>query len=199
MSQHPPEASRFAPLGAVVLTGGRSSRMGSDKAAQLWDGRRAVDRVVDLARAVGAGLVVTAGFQSYGHPLACDAQAFGGPVGGVLAGLQVLASSGCARILVLAVDAPTIVAADLLPLLAFPATAAAYEGLPVPLVMAAVAPEGAQADWPLFRLADAVGAQRLACSEPARARLRGANSPAERDSLLAGFTATKMETESPRG
>ena len=32
-------------LGAIILTGGASSRMGADKAEALWLGVRAVDRV----------------------------------------------------------------------------------------------------------------------------------------------------------
>ena len=39
-------------LGAMILTGGASSRMGVDKATQLWEGIAAVERVAALARAV---------------------------------------------------------------------------------------------------------------------------------------------------
>ncbi|HEY0651236.1 NTP transferase domain-containing protein, partial [Phenylobacterium sp.] len=48
-------------LGVVILTGGASSRMGADKAALLWGGRRAVDRLADLARELGAAAVLTSG------------------------------------------------------------------------------------------------------------------------------------------
>ena len=43
-------------LGAIILSGGASSRMGVDKAAMDWLGRRAVDRVADLAFEVGASI-----------------------------------------------------------------------------------------------------------------------------------------------
>ena len=45
-------------LGAVILTGGSSRRMGADKAAELWFGVRAVDRVAEVARDCGANYAV---------------------------------------------------------------------------------------------------------------------------------------------
>ena len=68
-------------LGAIILTGGASRRMGTDKAAQLWDGRRAVDRVAELARSVGATVVVSAGDGEFGLPRAPDPAPLSGPVG----------------------------------------------------------------------------------------------------------------------
>ncbi len=47
------------------------------------------------------------------------------------------------------------------------------------------APADAQSDWPLRRLADQMGLSRLPCPSPARERLAGANTPLERDALLA--------------
>jgi hypothetical protein len=105
-------------LGAIILCGGASRRMGREKAVLDWDGQRAVDLVAALARAVGAQALVTAG-ADLGLPWVPDDEAFAGPVGGVLAGARAL---GTPRLLVLAVDAPTATAEDLAPLLAGAAT-----------------------------------------------------------------------------
>lgn len=172
-------------LGAIILTGGAGSRMNSDKAALLWNGRRAVDRAASLAQSVGAKLVVTAGVRDYGLPLVQDDIPLGGPVGGILNGALVLARAGCDRALVLAVDAPTIRDSDLHPLIARGGRGAAYEGLHLPAVVAIAAlPSAAQPDWPMALLFDLAGVERLECPPGARARLRGANTPAERQLLL---------------
>jgi molybdopterin-guanine dinucleotide biosynthesis protein A len=165
-------------LAAIILTGGASRRMGTDKAALSWGGRRAVDLCADLARAVGAVEVVTAGREAFGLPHASDPKPLGGPVGGVRAGLARL---GAARVLVLAVDAPTLTPGDLAPLLAAPAPGAAFEGLPLPMVLHAAAfPAEAEDDWPLRRLVDAAGLAWLPVPSPeATQRLRGANTPEE--------------------
>lgn len=165
-------------LGAIILCGGASRRMGRDKALLDWDGRRAVDRVAELARAVGAEALVTAG-ADLGLPWVPDDAAGAGPVGGVLAGAKAL---GTARLLVLAVDAPTVTPEDLAPLLA---SGGFYEGLPVPMVVEAAAlPIEAEAGWPLRRLVERAGLTALAVPEGALARLRGANTPEEFRALV---------------
>ena len=168
-------------LGAIILCGGGSRRMGRDKALLDWDGQRAVDRVAALARAVGAEALVTAG-ADLGLPWVPDDEAGAGPVGGVLAGAKAL---GTARLLVLAVDAPTVTVEDLASLLAAGSPGAAYEGLPAPMVLdLAALPEGAEAGWPLRRFVERAGLLALPVPEGAMARLRGANTPEERVSLL---------------
>jgi molybdopterin-guanine dinucleotide biosynthesis protein A len=165
-------------LGAIILCGGASRRMGRDKAVLDWDGARAVDRVAALARAVGAEALVTAG-ADLGLPWVPDDAAFAGPVGGVLAGARAL---GTARLLVLAVDAPTVMAEDLAPLLV---GGGYYEGLPVPMVFEAAAlPVDAEAGWPLRRLVERAGLTALPVPAGAMGRLRGANTPEEREGLL---------------
>jgi len=164
-------------LGAIILCGGASRRMGRDKAVLDWDGQRAVDRVAALARAAGAEALVTAG-ADLGLPWVPDEEAFAGPVGGVLAGARALRTE---RLLVLAVDAPTATAEDLAPLLA---GGGYYEGLPLPVVLAASAiPSDAEAGWPLRRFVAAAGLVSLPVPDGAMARLRGANTPEERQAL----------------
>ena len=173
-------------LGAAILTGGASSRMGEDKAVQLWGGERAVDLVAALARAAGAAEIVTVGGADYGWPSVPDATPLAGPVGGILAGTAALAASGCDITLILAVDSPTVRLGDLAPLLEAPLPGAAFEGLHLPMRIALSAlPTDAEAGWPVRRLIERAGLARLACSPEAVVRLRGANTPEERARLLA--------------
>jgi molybdopterin-guanine dinucleotide biosynthesis protein A len=168
-------------LGAIILCGGGSRRMGRDKALLDWGGERAIDRVTALAKAAGAETLVTAG-ADLGLPWVPDGEAGAGPVGGVLAGVAAL---GTARLLVLAVDAPTVTIEDLAPLLAAAAPGATYEGLPLPMVLDASAlPESAEPGWPLRRLAERAGLAALPVPDGALARLRGANTPEERADLM---------------
>jgi molybdopterin-guanine dinucleotide biosynthesis protein A len=175
----------MTPFGAIILTGGASRRMGTDKALLDWDGRRAVDRVAALAREAGAVRVMTAG-RDHGLEHVEDPYPGAGPVAGVLAGAQALAGHGIARALVLAVDAPTVTSEDLAALLAAPAPGAFYDGLPVPMAVAFDAfPADALPDWPLMRLVERTGLAALPCDEAMRLRLRGANTPEERARLAA--------------
>lgn len=170
-------------LGVIILTGGAGVRMGADKAEMLWGGRRAVDRLADLARELGAAAIVSAGARDYGLPLAAEDPPGGGPVAGIVAALRVL--PGCSQALVLAVDAPTLTAADLAPLLSAPAPGAAYEGLHLPLAIYLEAlPADAGAGWPMARLVERAGLARLTAPVGAEPRLRGANTPQEREELL---------------
>lgn len=172
-------------LGVIILTGGGASRMGADKAALLWNGRRAVDRLAQLARDLSASATLTAGGLGYGLPMAAEDPPGGGPVAGIVAGAIVLRAQGCSRALVLAVDAPTILAADLQALLAAAPPGAAFADLHLPLVLSLHAlPADAGAGWPMGRLVERAGLVRLSCPPEARARLRGANTPEERQVLL---------------
>ena len=184
-------------LGAIILTGGASSRMGEDKASVDWLGRRAVDRVAQLAGEVGAGLVMTVGRVSHGLPFTPDPVPLGGPTGGILAGLAALRAQNRDQALVLAVDAPTLRAADLAPLLREGPPGASYAGYPLPLLIATdVDVSAVSADWPIGRLVDRCGLRRPACPPDAAPRLRGANTPGEKEILLqalAAFEASAAE------
>jgi molybdopterin-guanine dinucleotide biosynthesis protein A len=173
-------------LGAIILTGGASARMGADKAAQLWGDRRAIDLVASLAADVGAGPVISAGGGDFGLPRALDPAPHSGPVSGVLAGLAVL-GDGARRILVLAVDAPTLRPGDLAPLLAADSPGAAFAGFPLPMVIdRAAVPADARGDWALRRFVERAGLLQIAPDDEAMLRIRGANTPEERTRLLGG-------------
>ncbi|HEX5377964.1 MAG TPA: hypothetical protein VFW47_05290, partial [Phenylobacterium sp.] len=61
-----------------------------------------------------------------------------------------------------------------------PAPGAAFEGLPLPMVLeVAAAPAEAEAEWPLRRLVERAGLLQLTPSPDALLRLRGANTPEE--------------------
>jgi molybdopterin-guanine dinucleotide biosynthesis protein A len=175
-------------LGGLILAGGASRRMGHDKALLDWGGRRAIDRVHDLAVAACNGPVLVAG-RDYGLAFVADPEPLAGPVAGLMAGVRALKSQGCTAVLVLAADAPTLRQGDLAALLAAPAPGAVYEGLPLPMVLEIAAlPAEADAGWALRRIAEQAGLTVVTCPPAAARRVRGANDPAERAALLADFS-----------
>ena len=179
LPQSIPTASR---LGAVILVGGASSRMGQDKALLNWGGQRAVDRVADLAHALGSESVLTAG-GDYGLPFVLDPSPQAGPVSGIVAAAERLAAEGCDRALILAVDAPTLTPDDLAPLLE-PLEGGYYDAYPLPMVLPLAAIDGAaKADWPLRRLVERAGLKPFQPTAEIALRLRGANTPDERAAL----------------
>jgi molybdopterin-guanine dinucleotide biosynthesis protein A len=158
--------------------------MGTDKARLDWNGVSAIDRLVALSRGLGIQMVLTAG-ADHGLPAVFDANPGGGPCGGILAAALRLRAEGYARALILAVDAPTVTASDIRPLLEAPGPGAAYEGLPLPMAIdLAAVPATTEAQWPLKRLVQAAGLVVLPCSDQAKPRLKGANTPEERLRLL---------------
>ncbi len=179
-------------LGVIILTGGAASRMGADKAELDWNGRRAVDRLADIARSLGAVVTATAGARSYGLPFAVEDPPGGGPVAGIVAASAVLLGEGCTRALALAVDAPTVLPSDLAPLLAPASPGACFADLHLPLAIDLVAlPVVLSHGWSIRRLVEAAGLARLIAPQSAQARLRGANTPAEREALLAALVVAE--------
>jgi molybdopterin-guanine dinucleotide biosynthesis protein A len=184
-------------LGGLVLAGGASRRMGEDKALVDWGGRRAIDRVFDLAASVCGDRVLVSG-RDYGLPFVADPYPLAGPTAGILAGAAVLRAKGCAAVLVLAVDTPTLTGADLAPLLEGEGPGFFYEGLPIPMVARLDAlPFDAPGDWPLRRLVEAAGLVPLHCSPEVQLRARGANSGAERAILLAQMAPSAITSGLP--
>ena len=177
-------AARSEVLGALILAGGASRRMTRDKALELWDGERAVDRVWKLALRVGADRVLVVG-RDYGLPFVLDPDKAAGPAGGLIAGAAELVSRGVTRLLVLAVDAPTVRVEDLCEPIGSSPPGAAYEGLHLPMVIDVSALPKVADGWPLARLAEVAGLARPACSPETHRRLKGANTPAEKSMLEA--------------
>ncbi len=180
-------------LGVIILAGGPASRMGRDKAELDWNGRSPVDRLAQVSAALGTEAVVTVGAGNYGLPRVVETPMGGGPVAGIVAGAAHLARIGVDRLLVLAVDAPTLLSEDLVPLIGAGGPGAAYADLNLPLVLDLDAlPTEAAAGWSVHRLIETAGLVRLRAPIEAQARLRGANTPTERAALL----QTLLEVES---
>lgn len=106
------------PVTGIVLAGGRSRRMGADKALSVLAGRTLLDWVLAALEPVTASrLVVTrtpAGLGDVGVPVVRDRLPARGPLTGLHAGLEAAPSDLC---LVVACDMP-LVRTDLLALLA---------------------------------------------------------------------------------
>lgn len=77
-------------LGGVILAGGRSSRMGTDKALIDWRGVPLVVHVYEAVKAATDGPVVVVGApgQTLPVPTVEDPEPYGGPVVGLRVGLQ---------------------------------------------------------------------------------------------------------------
>ena len=128
-----------------------------------------------------------AGARPFELPFAVEDPPGGGPVAGLMAGAARLGAQ-FTRALVLAVDAPTIQAAGLAPLLVAASPGACFESLPLPLVIAITdLPPEAGAGWSMRRFVEAAGLATRAWPPGAEVRLRGANTPAERAALLAAL------------
>ncbi|MSQ36471.1 MAG: molybdenum cofactor guanylyltransferase [Dehalococcoidia bacterium] len=112
-----------ATVAAIVLAGGRGSRLGVDKAAASVGGRALLERVLAVAAAVADELVVVAApgqaLPAYASALRVrvvrDAEAYAGPLPGIVAGL---AAVGAPVALLLPCDHPFLRPALLRALLA---------------------------------------------------------------------------------
>jgi len=135
--------SALAPIHALVLAGGASSRMRRDKATLLYDGKSQLDRTVELAARHASRVFVSVRASQSGdparsrYPLILDSVAGQGPIVGIR---SALAAHPNAAWLVLACDLPFLSDGALRQLLAGrdpAASATAYssvhDGLPEPL------------------------------------------------------------------
>ncbi len=114
-------------LTAIILAGGRSSRMGQDKAMLQIAGETQLQRTVALAIAVGCEQILVSrnqpGFIEDVYPEA-------GPLAGIQAALLHATASQC---LVLAIDTPLLNPEVLMPLLTHPCSC--FAGSPLPALI----------------------------------------------------------------
>jgi molybdopterin-guanine dinucleotide biosynthesis protein A len=138
-----------APIAAIVLAGGRSSRFGRDKLEETVDDRPLLEHAIRAVQTVASAVVVVAApgatpILPVGVHLAHDREAFRGPLAGLAAGLAALDPS-VERVVVVAGDMPTLVPAVLRRLIDALGSSAdvavlGVDGDSVPLPMAVQAP-----------------------------------------------------------
>src|SRR6266542_3037884 len=91
----------------LLLAGGRSTRMGSDKAMMDFEGEPLAERVLRVLRAVSNAVLVASGdgerLSALGVRQVADAIPDAGPLGGIVAGLEAATTE---LVAVLAVDMP---------------------------------------------------------------------------------------------
>ena len=97
---------------AVILAGGKSSRMGCDKAFLEIGGQTLLTRQIQLVRAAGAAEVFISGragvdYSASGNRVLTDKFPDAGPLAGIASALEAMTSP---RLLVLAVDLPGMTA-----------------------------------------------------------------------------------------
>jgi molybdopterin-guanine dinucleotide biosynthesis protein A len=159
----------------VVLAGGRSTRMGRDKALLDWHGVTLLDHICRLLREAGVDRIVVSGERA-GYDCIPDAEPDRGPgyaLTGVLAALPADTSA-----LIVPVDMPLLTPTLLRNLLMH--AAACYEGHPLPAVL-----PSRTADGDLLR-ADSIKALHLTAGSVSlpvppgeAARLVNTNTPEE--------------------
>lgn len=177
----------------AILAGGRSSRMGRDKAAIVWEGRTLLERQVALAWSLRPQEVFVVGrtqaevgvSNARGLP---DAQPGQGPLGGLA---TVLGATPCAHVLLLAVDMPALTKEFLAGILAqradgvgvVPRTARGWEPL------AAVYPRELAAEAVASVAAGRLGLQRFVDDAVQNGRIRTYHVRSEEAALLANWNA----------
>lgn len=179
-------------FGALILAGGRSSRMGEDKSRLIFQGRPLLAHMKALAGAAGGDPVLVSGGRSGDLP---DPQDDAGPVSGLCALAHYLGQSRTEENiprawLVVPVDMPLLGPALLRRLTAAPARAAHFDQQPLPLALhfdditsQAFSEFSAKltqsAGVSILRVLEHLNAQVLVPSGQERAQLANANTPAE--------------------
>lgn len=180
----------------VVLAGGRSQRMGVDKARLFWRGRTLLDHASAMLRDAGCSRVLVSGDYP-GYACVPDRYPDRGPLGGLA---SIVGAAGEARWLVVAIDQPLLDAAMLRALLVGLETGmeiargiCRYGEEPLPMALSVSddtrnwmrhAVSGDSGHRALKGLQDRLRVHSLAADATVRARLRGANTPAEWQALL---------------
>ena len=93
-------------LSAIIIAGGKSRRMGTDKTQLIWQGKTLLQKAVDLLQNFTNDIVISANVKlQTDYPVIPDKQKNMGPMGGLQAGLQAIRYS---KVLVLPADMPLL-------------------------------------------------------------------------------------------
>jgi molybdopterin-guanine dinucleotide biosynthesis protein A len=192
MSDQDPSNPTF---GALILAGGRSSRMGTDKASLPYRGLTLLEHMRGLAAHAGASAVIVSGGSRGELP---DPVAGAGPVAGLCAlAVHVASGSGPLRWLVLPVDMPRVQLPLIHRLVRADSRSVCYAGRPLPLaltldtdaraVLARVGKKLAAGESVAVRqVLEMLGSTALTPEQGEEEQLMNANTPAEWDQLVRG-------------
>lgn len=78
-------------LAAIVLAGGKSLRMGTDKGLMKFNGKKMIEHVLDVLKEITEQVMIVsnhADYKQFGYPVISDAYPNSGPLGGMHAGLR---------------------------------------------------------------------------------------------------------------
>lgn len=87
-----PEPGLFT---VIILAGGKSSRMKTDKGLLLFRGKPLVEHVIDTAKKISSDIIIVTGnpaYREFGYPCVEDEFKDRGPLGGIYTGLMHSAS-----------------------------------------------------------------------------------------------------------
>lgn len=150
-------------IAGLILAGGRSSRMGQDKARLEWQGETLLDRARALLRTTGIDAIHVGGRPDEIDGLP-DSEPHGGPARAILDAARLLRGQ-FHRLLIIPVDMPLLSPAQLTPLLAAPTGQARHwQDQPLPALVPVDACEALQDDdiRSIKRLLLALNAKALA-------------------------------------
>lgn len=179
------------PWTGIVLAGGRSSRMGVDKAMLTWRGRTLLDHALQLLRAAGAAQVLICGRSGQGGSAGfADRTPWQGPLAALGQLSDHLRDGAC---LVIPVDMPLLSPALLQRLASADTQCAHVAGHPLPMwirlnttsrAVLAQLQTAAPRDQSLRRLQQLLGSTELDVADWQQ-QLRGCNTPEEWAALQA--------------
>jgi molybdopterin-guanine dinucleotide biosynthesis protein A len=95
-------------LTAIILAGGKSSRMGEDKGLMLFEGKPMIQYIIDTVKPLVDDVIIISnqeGYNAFGYPVYADLIKDSGPLAGIYTGLHY---SKTAKNVVLSCDVPFV-------------------------------------------------------------------------------------------
>lgn len=95
-------------ISAIILAGGKSTRMGRDKGLLLYEGKPMIQYVIDAVNPITTDIIIVSnqqGYEKFGYPIIEDEVKDCGPLAGIVAGLKNVQNEAA---LVLSCDVPFI-------------------------------------------------------------------------------------------